>query len=151
MFVVNVVCCQVEVSATSWSLVQRSPTDCDASLCVIKKPQEWGGHGPRWAAAPQERNKQNNVKFYVCASVGMLIKWNYEMHGATMKINIIVLCHVTPHWGYYVDIEFYSKNVALKWPCKITLFGEVRDCNTDWTIGTSRSCLLLLFLCPFVC
>ena len=25
-------CCQVEVSATSWSLVQRSPTDCDASL-----------------------------------------------------------------------------------------------------------------------
>jgi hypothetical protein len=33
--VVNVVCCQVEVSATSWSLVQRSPTDCGASLCVI--------------------------------------------------------------------------------------------------------------------
>jgi len=30
-----VVCCQVEVSATSLSLVQRSPTDCDASLCVI--------------------------------------------------------------------------------------------------------------------
>jgi len=29
------VCCQVEVSATSWSLVQRSPTDCGASLCVI--------------------------------------------------------------------------------------------------------------------
>ena len=35
MFVVIVVCCQVEVSATSWSLVQRSPTDCGASLCVI--------------------------------------------------------------------------------------------------------------------
>ena len=35
MFVVSVVCCQVEVSATSWSLVQRSPTDCDASLCMI--------------------------------------------------------------------------------------------------------------------
>ena len=29
------VCCQVEVSAMSWSLVQRSPTDCGASLCVI--------------------------------------------------------------------------------------------------------------------
>ena len=35
VFVVSVVCCQVEVSATSWSLVQRSPTDCAASLCVI--------------------------------------------------------------------------------------------------------------------
>ena len=33
--VVSVVRCQVEVSATNWSLVQRSPTDCGASLCVI--------------------------------------------------------------------------------------------------------------------
>jgi hypothetical protein len=28
LYLVSVVCCQVEVSATSWSLVQRSPTDC---------------------------------------------------------------------------------------------------------------------------
>jgi hypothetical protein len=35
MSVVSVVCCQVEVSATSWPLVQKSPTDCDASLCVM--------------------------------------------------------------------------------------------------------------------
>jgi hypothetical protein len=27
----SVVCCQVEVSATSWSLVQRSPTECGVS------------------------------------------------------------------------------------------------------------------------
>jgi hypothetical protein len=32
------VCCHVEVSATGSSLVQRSPTDCDASLCVISEP-----------------------------------------------------------------------------------------------------------------
>jgi hypothetical protein len=38
--VVSVVCCQVEVSATCWSLVQRSPTDCGAS-CVtswVRRP-----------------------------------------------------------------------------------------------------------------
>jgi hypothetical protein len=35
--------CQVEVSATDWSLVQRSPTDCGASLRVISEHQEWGG------------------------------------------------------------------------------------------------------------
>ena len=29
------VCCQVEVSTTSWSFVQRSPTDCGASSYVI--------------------------------------------------------------------------------------------------------------------
>jgi hypothetical protein len=34
MFVVSVVCCQVEVSASGWSLVQKSPTDCGASLRV---------------------------------------------------------------------------------------------------------------------
>jgi len=31
----SVMFCQVEVSATGRSLVQRSPTDCAASLCVI--------------------------------------------------------------------------------------------------------------------
>ena len=35
MFIVSVVWCQVAVSVMSWSLVQRSPTDCGASLCVI--------------------------------------------------------------------------------------------------------------------
>jgi hypothetical protein len=50
-------CCQVEVSATSWSLVHRSPTDCDASLCVIQKPRELGGPGPLGAVAPKT-NKQ---------------------------------------------------------------------------------------------
>jgi hypothetical protein len=34
MSVVSVVCCcQVEVSATGWSLVQRSPTECGVSEC----------------------------------------------------------------------------------------------------------------------
>jgi hypothetical protein len=55
--VVCVVRCQVEVSATGWSLVQRSTTDCGASLCVIKKPRERGGHSPRWAAEPENINK----------------------------------------------------------------------------------------------
>jgi len=43
MFVVSVVYCQVEVSATDWSLVQMSPTDCGASLCLITKPRKQGG------------------------------------------------------------------------------------------------------------
>jgi hypothetical protein len=36
---VSVVCCQIEVSVTGWSLVQRSPTECGVSECVIVKPQ----------------------------------------------------------------------------------------------------------------
>jgi hypothetical protein len=30
-------CCQVEVSATSWSLVQRSPTECGVSKKVCDR------------------------------------------------------------------------------------------------------------------
>jgi hypothetical protein len=33
---VSVVCCQVEVSATGRSLVQRNPTDCGVYLSVVK-------------------------------------------------------------------------------------------------------------------
>jgi hypothetical protein len=35
-------------------IVQRSRTDCGASLCVIRKPRERGGHSPRWAAEPEK-------------------------------------------------------------------------------------------------
>jgi hypothetical protein len=40
---VSVVCCQVEVSATGWSLVQRSPTDCgvsvwDHEVLIVRRP-----------------------------------------------------------------------------------------------------------------
>jgi hypothetical protein len=33
---VNVVCCQVEVCASGWSLIQSSPTECDVSECDLK-------------------------------------------------------------------------------------------------------------------
>jgi len=57
---VSVVCCQLEVSATRWSLVQRSPPACGASLCVIKKRREWGGQDPLGGAiAPREREREN--------------------------------------------------------------------------------------------
>ena len=39
----SVVCCQVEVSASGWSLVQRSPTECGVSECdhlssIMRRP-----------------------------------------------------------------------------------------------------------------
>ena len=65
MYVMSVVCCKVEVSATDWSLVQRSPTDCGASLYVTKKPRKRGGYSParglqntnpQWVVAPGDKN-----------------------------------------------------------------------------------------------
>ena len=33
LFLVSVVCCQVEFSASCWSLVHKSPTECNVSEC----------------------------------------------------------------------------------------------------------------------
>ena len=46
---VSVVCCQVEVSATGWSLAQRSPTECGVSECdreasTMRRPWPTGGY-----------------------------------------------------------------------------------------------------------
>jgi hypothetical protein len=50
---VSVVCCQVEVSATSRSLVQRSPTECGVSnVCHHETSMKRGGPGPYRAVEP---------------------------------------------------------------------------------------------------
>jgi hypothetical protein len=51
------VCCQVEVSATDWSLVQRSPTECGVSECDLE-PLKGSGLVPIWAGAPLEKDKE---------------------------------------------------------------------------------------------
>ena len=64
-------CCQVKVFATDWSLVQGSPTDCGASLCVIKKPRTRGGYNllegckntkPQWVVAPIEKKNSRDAE-----------------------------------------------------------------------------------------
>jgi hypothetical protein len=49
---------QVDVSFAGRFLVQRSPADCGVSMCVIYKPQELGGPGPRWPVAPEKKSCQ---------------------------------------------------------------------------------------------
>jgi hypothetical protein len=50
------VCCVLSGRGLCDELITRpeeSPTDCGASLCVIKEPRGRGGHSPRWAAVPE--------------------------------------------------------------------------------------------------
>jgi len=68
---VSVVCCQVEVSVMSWSLVQGSPTDYGASFCVNWKHGS-GSHGPYWALR-QKTNKQKKI-----SKEAVVIWWRYE-------------------------------------------------------------------------
>ena len=55
VFVVSVMCCQVEISATSWSLVQRSPTDCDA---VVVCDLETSKMRRPWPALGRSENRK---------------------------------------------------------------------------------------------
>jgi hypothetical protein len=52
------VCCMCCV-LSGRGLITRSEesTYCGASLCVIKKPSERGGHSSHWASVPEKRNK----------------------------------------------------------------------------------------------
>jgi len=61
-----------EVSATSWSVIQRSPTDCGASLCALRcvwsrSLKNKVATTPVWAAAPQEK-KDHKYHLYIVSS-----------------------------------------------------------------------------------
>jgi len=57
---------------------------------VIYKPQELGGHGPRWAAAPQEKK----VRFKYLETE-MLVTEPHKQKPATYKmVNIISGCRI---------------------------------------------------------
>jgi len=60
--VVSVECCQVEVSASSWSLIKRRPTECDVPECdseasTMNRPGQLGAVEPR-----QKKNTFNVIE-----------------------------------------------------------------------------------------
>jgi len=57
--VVSVVYCQVEVSATDWSFVQRIPTECGVS--VTMKPRYYGCPGPSATLSHKKKDRRNKL------------------------------------------------------------------------------------------
>jgi hypothetical protein len=85
-------CCQVEVSATSWSLVQRSPTVCGVS-CLSYKPREWGGPGPLGAVALKKI-----ASLRKCNSLNLILNfWTdcKQFHGTSLEIMCYKKNHIT--------------------------------------------------------
>jgi hypothetical protein len=60
MSLVSVVCCQVEASPTSLSLVQRSPTDSGVSLSVIKRNSNLDTETENRSRLKRTTKKKNN-------------------------------------------------------------------------------------------
>jgi len=44
LYFVSIVCCQVAVFASGWSLVQRSPTECDREAKIMRSPWPTRGY-----------------------------------------------------------------------------------------------------------
>jgi hypothetical protein len=88
---VCVVCCQAEVSATSWSLVKRSPTDRGVSLCVITKPRGRGGHSPHWAAEPEKIITITIIIIILC-----ILMWLWWNNVWSLLIRIFCILYFTP-------------------------------------------------------
>jgi len=60
---VSVACCQIQVSASGWSLVKRSPSDCGVSECD-RKASIWADLGPLGLLHHgKEKCRQENENF----------------------------------------------------------------------------------------
>ena len=64
--VVSVACCQVEVSVSGWSLVQRSPTECGVSECdheasIMRGPWYTGG-----CCVTEEKSYIDRISWHIC-------------------------------------------------------------------------------------
>jgi len=53
MYLVNVVCRQLEVSVSGWSLLPKSPTECGVSECDHEA--SWEDPGPQGAVVPGKK------------------------------------------------------------------------------------------------
>ena len=74
-------CCQVEFSASSWSISQRSPTRCGVS--VIVEPRPWGGLCPLGVIAPWNKSYTD---FSHPSSPSNIPHCHFEIYGTLTRI-----------------------------------------------------------------
>ena len=130
MFVVSVVCYQVEVSASGWSLVQRSPTDCGVSECdnessIVRRPWPSGDVAPWW------KTKLSAAIFrHVCCSdqhLTLHARWTC-LHTCRLscKVGISTQTEVTDHCAMKFVQLFSNCDRKTDWHNNRTL------CRSAW-------------------
>ena len=84
---VIVVFCKVEVSASGWSLVQRSPTECDVSECdefsIMRRP--WHTR----AVAPWQKKKYFLQQWCWLECLKQLINW-FCLYSLLLELSFIL-------------------------------------------------------------
>jgi len=89
---VGIVCCQVEVSASDVSLVQRSPTECGVSSECDREPRNQ-------VEVPQKKKRSAQLNFNT--DVKVLISSLQNLHGLVFKHFTCPLTEVSSTFMYY--------------------------------------------------
>ena len=99
------VCCQIEVSATGRSLVQRSPTEY-VCLSVISKPQQWGGLDQLVLSSHENKNWNFGTKYSLfCIQYCSCVKENIANSVPCIKIWTEAKRSKSPMWQQMKRLE----------------------------------------------
>jgi hypothetical protein len=124
--VVSVMCCQVEISASGWSLVQRCPTECGVfkllsrSLEKMRRPRPprgceaiGGGGGSCWCIKQTLSFKRFNCKISTYCSYSMFMCYDSSSNYLSIQRSVIAvsngrtLCSLCgTNWMYIMWINF---------------------------------------------
>jgi hypothetical protein len=97
MSLVGIMCCQTEVSASGWSLVQRNPNECGVSECDRESSIKMRPWFLRRCCAMKK--KSNRQRYYITCP-----RKTNCCFPTSMRINIICkkLVCLTPSWTRYL-------------------------------------------------
>jgi len=105
--------------------------------CVVvwsRKPQEWGGHDPRWVAAPQQKNSCYAYLLMIYfVQNRCIIMWTFS------AINLLVLWRCSCSWSVKVCVESVSYIYCSFW-------GPIECSTADICCGMTGSMNLWSFL-----
>jgi hypothetical protein len=115
----SVVCCQVQVSATGWSLVQRSPTDwcavvCDLETSWMKRPWPTGGGGG-CCAKIKSLLRTNDCFFKQRSPAG----WVTRIRCFQCRRNCVCKNYLG---DFYAHLSVHRESIFIKVSNKMTLF-----------------------------
>jgi hypothetical protein len=133
--VVSVVCCQVEISTTGRSLVQRSPTECGVSECDIKTSRT---RGPRPIRAG-EPSKTLQLKIRSLLPLSMTASF----HKTTVSRVAAVPRRCTHTHARKEFKSLCNQDSRVIW----TILGQLWPSIYHWDYYESKLLLLLLCIC----
>ena len=124
---VSVVCCQVEVSATGRSLIQRSPTTCGMPECDLETSNNEGLSPARMSSHEKKERKTGATWWW-----DVVLRLHYPMTIRTISHPVIrpnrspdPIAYESPSYVYNESAVHYSWIINTEWKQQAMLFSHV--------------------------